>query len=250
MENRTYKKPPINEMYMGVHFQSDPPIGSLDFQQFSDNTKKDFKKLDYIFPVLERVGNMNKITIEPDKVWLQKENNTQLLQFGKDRMVYNWRAGDSQPVDYPKYEKVKSEFLKYWKELSNYIKSYRGRKLQITACELYYSNILQIGEGHFLKNDTDLHQALSFISPYPKEYKTVMPHIGLQIPATHGDIFLKVEKVRNIKEKLEAFLLILSKKSTKNIDDIDLTWYDEANRSIRQFFEKITTEEIRSFWKG
>ena len=249
MEKRTYKQPPIDEMYISVHFQSNPSVGSLDFYEFSNNTEKDFTDKKYIFPVIESVGNMNKITTEPDKIWFHKENSTQILQFGKDRMVYNWRAGANQPVVYPKYEKVKSEFLKYWKELSNYIKKYKGRKLQVTACELYYSNILHIGEDHFLKNDTDLHQALSFISLYPKEYKTVIPHIDLQIPATHGDIFLKLEKIKNNTEKKEAFLLILSKRNKTNIDDIDLNWYDEANKNIRQFFEKITTEEIRNFWK-
>lgn len=54
MEKRTYKRPPINEMYISVHFQSDPPIGLLDFQQFSNNTEKYFTNKEYIFPVKDK----------------------------------------------------------------------------------------------------------------------------------------------------------------------------------------------------
>ena len=91
MENRTYKRPPINEMYLGVHFRADPPIGALDLQQFFHKVKADFKNKQYLFPLIERVGNIDKITAEPEKVWFHSENKTNLLQFGRDRMVYNWR---------------------------------------------------------------------------------------------------------------------------------------------------------------
>ena len=250
MEDRTYKQPPINEMYIGVHFQAEPSVSVLDLQQFALKMEPDFKNKQYIFPVIERIGSIDKITTEPDKVWFYSEDETKLLQFGRDRMVYNWRAGKAQPVIYPKYKNIKPEFLKYWNILSDYIKKYKNRNLNIKMSELYYSNILPIGEDHFFKNDKDLYKALNFISPYPENYKAVIPHINLQIPIDRDTLFLRLEKVKDNKKSSEAFLLVFSMRNNKKLDDIDGDWYDKANQNIRLFFEEITTENIRSFWKG
>lgn len=250
MESRTYKHPPINEMYIGVHFHADPPIGALDLQQFFLKVETDFKDKQYIFPIIERIGNIDKIPAEPEKVWFHSEDKTKLLQFGRDRMVYNWRAGETQPVSYPKYENIKPGFFKYWDILSNYIKKYKNRTLNIRMCELYYSNILFIGENEFLKDNTDLYKALNFISPYPENYKSVIPHINLQIPVDQGTLLLKLEKIKNNKDNREAFLLVFSMRTNKKLDDIDRDWYDKAHLNIRQFFEETTTEDIRNFWKG
>lgn len=248
MENRTYKNPPINEMYLGVHFQTNPSVGALDLQQFLFEVKKDFKDKQYIFPVIERVGNIDKIPTEPEKVWFYSEDKTKLLQFGRDRMVYNWRAGKAQPISYPKYENIKTDFFKYWDILSNYVRKYKDRTFNVKMCELYYSNILPIGEDQLLKNDADLHKALNFISTYPENYKNVIPHINLEIPIDQDTLSLRLEKIKNNENNSEAFLLIFSMRS-KKLDDINKDWYDKANKNIRQLFEETTTEGIRSFWK-
>ncbi|MDE0151319.1 MAG: TIGR04255 family protein [Bdellovibrionales bacterium] len=248
--SKTYKNPPLDEMYISIHFQVDPSIEQLDFQQFAIEVEANFKNKEYIFPVIERIGNMEKIITTPEKVWFYSENKTKLLQLGRDRMVYNWRAGEVKPVNYPKYENIKPEFLKYWKILEDYIRRYKNRNLSIKMCELYYSNILEIGAKQFLKNDRDLHKAVNFISPYPEDYKAVTPHISLQIPMDQDTLFLRLEKVKDNKSNRDAFLLVLSIKNNKGFENISEDWYDEANRKIRQFFEDITTESIRNFWKG
>ena len=250
MENRIYKRPPINEMYISAHFQAEPSIGVLDLQQFALKLETDFKNKKYIFPVIERLVNIDKITTEPEKVWLHSEDETKLLQFGRDRIVYNWRADKTLPVIYPKYENLKPEFLKYWDILSDYIKKYKNRKLNVKICELYYSNILPIGKDHFLKNDKDLYKVLNFISPYPEDYKTITPHINLQIPVDQGILSLRLEKIKDNKKNSEAFLLLFSMRINKKLDDIDRGWYDKANQNIRQFFEQMTTENIKNFWTG
>ena len=235
---------------MSVHFNVNPPMSNLDFQQFSIKTREHFENHEYIFPDIKRAGNIDTIATEPEKVWFYSKDETKLLQLGRDRMVYNWKAGETHPVIYPKYGNIQPEFLKYWNVLSNYISGYKERKLNIKMCELYYSNVLHIGETQFLKNDRDLYKALTFISPYPENYPTVMPHINLQIPVDRDILFLRIEKIRDKKKNSEAFLLVLSIKNNKNLEDIDKYWYDKANQNIRQFFEKITTDKIRNFWKG
>ena len=249
MENKTYKKPPINEMYISIHFQADPPVATLDFQQFFLKVEKDFKDKQYAFPIIESVGNINKITTEPEKIWFYSEDKTKLLQFGRDRMVYNWRADNTQPVNYPKYENIKTGFFNYWNILSNYITQYKERIFKVKMCELYYSNILSIGEDQFLKKDTDLHKAFNFIAPCLENYTNIIPHINLEIPIDQETLFLRLKKIKNNKDNREAFLLIFSMRS-KKLDNINEDWYDRANKNIRQFFEEITTENIRAFWKG
>lgn len=247
MKEKTYQNPPINEMYISAHFQADPLVGLLDFQQFLLNIEKDFKDKQYMFPILESIGNINKIPTEPEKIWFSSEDKTKLLQFGKDRMVYNWRAGDTQPVNYPKYESIKTEFFKYWKILSNYMSQYKKRTFKVKMCELYYSNILPIAEDQFLKKDTDLYKAFNFLSPCLENYENIIPHINLEIPTDQGSVFLRLEKIKNNNDSKEAFLLVLSMR--KKLDSINKDWYDKANINIRQFFEETTTEDIRSFWK-
>ena len=140
--------------------------------------------------------------------------------------------------------------MKYWDILSDYIKKYKSRTLDIRMCELYYSNILLVGKDEFLKNDTELHKALNFISPYPEIYKTVIPNINLQIPVDQDTLFLRLEKIKDNKRNREAFLLVFSMRNNKELDNIDPDWYDKANQNIRQFFEATTTKDIRNFWKG
>lgn len=250
MENRIYKNPPINEMYLSVHFQADPLIGVLDFQQYLLKVEENFKDKQYIFPILERIGDMGKIPTEPEKIKFSSEDETKLLQFLRDRMVYNWRAEKKQPIIYPKYDNIKPEFLKYWRILSDYIRNYKDRKLNIKMSELYYSNIIQIGKNHFLKNDLDLHKAFNFISPYPENYKNIIPYINLETPIDKDTLFFRLEKIKDNKENSEAFLLVFSMRSNKPLEDIDINWYDKAHQNINKFFKEVTTEEIKNFWKG
>ena len=97
MEQRVYKNPPLNEMYLGVHFFSDPPVGNLDFHQFSEEVSGSFEKKEYI----------HSKTISPEKIVFISTDDTRVLQFGRDRLIYNWRQDLNNSSSYPKFEKLK-----------------------------------------------------------------------------------------------------------------------------------------------
>ena len=251
MENRIYKKPPINEMYMSVHFEAKPLIGTLDFHQFIHQVKSDFIKKDYIYPVIERIGNLERIPIEPEKIWFLNEAETKLLQFIKDRIVYNWRVNPkaSEPIIYPKYESIKKDFFKYWNLLLQYIHSYKDRVLNVKIHELYYSNIIPIGENCFLKNSNELFKAFNIISSYPKNYINIDSQINLQLPIKDDLLFLNLRKTKtDINKEAIVFILLMKSKSqvSKSINE---DWYNTAHTKINNFFEEITTEDMRNYWK-
>lgn len=261
MEDRIYHNPPIDEVYLSAHFNVNPPIAKLDFQQFYRKIKNNFDTKEYFYPIIERIGDYDKIPTEPEKILFFKNNKSELLQFGRDRLVYNWRnqapIGSSKNLIYPKYKYIKLEFLKYWTALSDYIKQYEERKFKMNFCELYYSNILRIGNDHFLKSDSDLHKAIKFISPFPATYNKANSTIHLEmetaISTIKSALCLSLAKVKQVKSQEEAFSLILSIKSgilesntSKNIYE---DWYDKAHDKILDFFKQITTQEVQNFWK-
>ncbi len=166
-------------------------------------------------------------------------------------MVYNWRTNNksAEQFIYPKYESIKTDFFKYWELLSTYIRQYKDRKLKIKRQELYYSNVLSIGEDHFLKNSSDLFKAFSIISPYPEGYVNINSQINLQIPIEDNLLFLNLNKIK-IENKEEIAFVLMMRSKNEIVENITENWYNDAHLCIKDFFKKITTEDIRNYWKG
>lgn len=260
MKGRIYKKPPINEMYMGVRFQADPPVAALDFQQFAcRHSFPEFINKDYLFPFAGAGGGAGIIGSEPEKIWFQNRDKTKLLQFARDRVVYNWRISPesrktAETETYPKYTVIKAAFFKYWRLISKHITDFKERKLNVTMHDLYYSNLLSVGEGRFLKTAADLQKAVN-ITPFPAKNKD-LNQITLQFLISGNPLTVSLSKADM--DSGRGFSLILRMTGRPGAKgsapggcaDIDQSWYDAANQEINRFFEEITTEEARSFWKN
>lgn len=78
------------------------------------------------------------------RAWFRTENGTQLLQIQHNRLVYNWRKGDtSEP--YPSYEVVRHRFDEVVEKFKAFLKDENLGTIRPMQCEVTYVNHI-VGE--------------------------------------------------------------------------------------------------------
>ena len=111
-----------------------------------------------------------------------------------------------------------------------------------------------IGEGQFLEHPGEMYKAINLIKSLPKKYsKNASPTVQHNIPLEGlGSLFFQARIIYGVDsiEKLCLFdILLESNIINTNSSTINVDWYNKANNKSREFFEEITTDEVREFWK-
>ena len=107
-----------------------------------------------LFPVFEIFGQTNSLRLPPmdlgrlaaaPRYWFSSLDETQIVQFQRDRFAHNWRKrDDSSP--YPRYELIRAAFQREWRELNELIQKRHGVLPTPNQCEITYVNIIQASD--------------------------------------------------------------------------------------------------------
>jgi uncharacterized protein (TIGR04255 family) len=144
-----FKNPPINELVIGVYFNT--PLLNLRVEHiglFWHSVRDTFPKVSQTTPI---VGQATQAAFEtaPGEVyplprfWLTSADDAMLMQLQRNAFLLNWRKRDQV---YPHYETVKSEFDRAYSVFAEFVRETVRQEFAIEATELTYINLVSAGE--------------------------------------------------------------------------------------------------------
>ena len=141
-----FKYPPINELVIGVYFDSDiVPLRAEHVGMFWSTVREKFPSISQHNPVIRPVAQILPFEFEDGfpmpRFWLESVDQATIIQIQKNAFLFNWRKRDST---YPHFDAVKAQFDTYFNLFSRFVKDeFRIDSLNIQVAELMYTNLIE-----------------------------------------------------------------------------------------------------------
>jgi uncharacterized protein (TIGR04255 family) len=149
-----FREPPLVEVVLGVQFASIAGFrivhAGLLWQEYRALFPRIVEQppLNPLFETSSAPGSSDRgfqieLTAGPPvpRLWFLNQDQTQLLQFQPDRLIYNWRkVGSTSAADYPRYETIKVRFVEQYATLQSFLCSQGLESIKPNQCEVTYVN--------------------------------------------------------------------------------------------------------------
>ena len=144
----SYDQPPVVEVAVGAHFLQLPGLNTVALVRLVDDLWRSRYPRTLEQPLLPPFaspgrGPMVAFQVQagapPLRLWSLTEDESFLVQIQHDRLLLNWRKlRDSDP--YPRYKKLRENFVELWQEFSRYIDDSDYGVLQPSIAEVSFFN--------------------------------------------------------------------------------------------------------------
>ncbi|HXE71466.1 MAG TPA: TIGR04255 family protein [Candidatus Nitrosotenuis sp.] len=191
----------------------------------------------------------------PRRVWLLKEDHTEVLQLQGDRFIRNWRRVQEDQT-YPGYEKLKAACRQDWQELVSLLQEEKLSLPRLTQGELAYLNRFPAGIGW--EHLGQAHRLLR-VWRWPDELRgseppeTVRTTVTFLIRRADGRVVgrLYVDLVPLRDANRDFYLLRLSARGRPEPESLQgaFEFFDLGHRAILQAFQDLCQPELLSHWK-
>ena len=248
-----YSAPPVSEVVCGLTFAplalTLPHIGL-----FWHLIKKEFPDCQQVAPV-----GVNDI-IDPStglplpRVWLVDESGTRLIQYQRNRFLYNWRK--TQDTDlYPSYDVIIGEFERILVFFNKFLKDADLEQLSsFTECELTYINSIPAGYGS--GNLGDIFPDLMWRESdtrFLKQPSRLGWNPSFELPNDAGWLNVRLNSARRKADNAEMWQFQLSASGIGKDRSIAgaWDWFSVAHERIVRGFADLTSAQIqRDLWKS
>lgn len=176
-----FSLPPLNEVVLGVQFES--PSG---YQQIYVGDVWKLYKKDYpihqeqapLPPSFETFGLSAQLPTAEfnlfsgaahDRFWFLDVNGNELIQFQNDRLLHNWRKLGNSLSEYPRFNNMVSKFKKELVSFESFVNELSPQKLNINQCEISFINQISVDDYTGLEA-TNWLKFLSFDTKYPDDF--------------------------------------------------------------------------------
>lgn len=255
----TFKYEPLVEVVAGIQFAK--------LEQFKapylDSVWQAFGKKQY--PKCQEMDLLPKITAEPTisvgfvsaselpRIWFLSKDDTKLIQFQRDRFLYNWRKIDgAKDNTYPRYKTVIANFMGHYEQLEKSLQHLKVEVPNVEMLELTYINIIPAEHIKGLNNigdafrDMAWHKGKRFL-PAPNKLNVFWQ---FQIPATKALMNVHLVTAQRIQDGKPVIKLEISVHG----QSVDKTagsmkrWFDISHDWIINTFDDITTPAMHKLW--
>lgn len=149
-----YDRPPVIEVALAIQFNEMERFRSVHCGWLWDLFRPKYPNLSEqppLDPMFETFGastqragpprmEIRRIAGPPiPRLWFADEEGVELIQFQPDRFVHNWRKNLTDRP-YPRYEAVKSRFLREFRQVSKFMKEHEIGVIEPNQCEVTYVN--------------------------------------------------------------------------------------------------------------
>lgn len=262
MELAAFKKPPLNELVIGVQFEKLPEFPLPEYQKIWDviGGAKEYPLLENQPRLLAGLQNGEPLEFNPTqvimpRVWFSTADSCHLLQYQSDRIHFNWRAGENYST-YPRYEPICEKFLLHYQQINNLIQDRFSRSLNPTTLEMSYTNLIPKEDvGDFDNLDSLLNQ--SFWKPNALQYANKMQGFQCAYRVSVDDYYaalnVNISTVINPNTGEQFFRIDLNvqgkciEEYSEGVEGLK-RWYDGIRIVIVDSFDKMTTENMHQKW--
>lgn len=262
MELAAFKKPPLNELVIGMQFEKLPELPLPEYQAFWDAIGgiKEYPTVTNqprLNPPLRdgEILEFDTTQISVPRVWFTNADGCHLLQYQSDRIHYNWRANKTDSI-YPRYEPIREKFLTHYEQINQFVGKRHGRPLNPTTLEMSYTNLVSKAEvGEFDNLDNLL--SLSFWKPDVLKFANKMQGFQcaykVSVDEYYAELNVNIGAVKNPNTGDQFFRIDLNVQG-KCIEQFSegaeglKKWYDGIRVVIVDSFDKMTTPSMHEKW--
>lgn len=169
-----FNRPPVSEVALAIHFSPLDGMTHLDLGELREKWRASYPgiaeqpELGPVEPEVKEIGGAIGLTMfgfdgRPrwPRTWFISEDNSELIQIQRDRLVVNWRrSNDTQ--EYPHYASIKPAFVSALGDLRSLVVSRTGTSLVTVQYEVVYINRIETGPTSLA----------DFVAPWSGEHST------------------------------------------------------------------------------
>lgn len=266
----SFKSPPLNEVVLGVQYDSIEKFNIATYGLLWEKFKGDFPNVEQQMPLepqFEKFGGrhsprdfqrfrIEQISMTLPRAWFISENNQDLVQIQPDRFIRNWRRVNGESNKYPRYEGyMRAEFLKNLQLLDSFYQETGLGKLQPNQCEISYINHIDASCTHNNLSKT----FTGWSDQYDLSNIADIEDIDLNIKHTIkndageflGRLNIKIMPAFKTTDDSPIFLMELTVRGRPLGGDIKdvINFMDLGREIIVRAFTKITTPEMHNIWE-
>lgn len=154
-----YNKPPVNEVVMGVQFDTLEKFTAVHPGLYWQRIKEQYPQSSVHPPIAtvietfkDHIAAPVKIQPEitatppPPRCWFLNSSGNRLVQLQAERFLHNWRKVTGEEV-YPRYNNILPEFEKLWKDFLDFAANENLGEVKPNQWEVTYVNHIYQGEG-------------------------------------------------------------------------------------------------------
>lgn len=252
-----FNNPPINELIIGVYFES--PIQKLRTEHIGliwSRLRDRLPKVEQREPIVTSLHPGLTISNEPDffsRYWFVSEDSASLIQIQRDAFIHNWRRKDSE---YPRYsQQVKPNFDEYYTIFESFIEEeVEDVRPRIRVCELAYVDVVDICE--YWKGPQDTGKVIPSLAEslrgFGSEPAFAINNVSLFKPKSDIELNVGVRTAQSTNGS-EATRLVLEFRARGHMGGVlkpdTESWFSSAHETILEWFLKLTNNEIqRKYW--
>jgi uncharacterized protein (TIGR04255 family) len=171
----SFTKPPVDEVVLGVQFESPPTYRAVDLARVWELYRSEFpiiQEVPRLEPQFEIFGGDPSVGLRINfgasplraRSWFVSSDGNKLIQFQDDRFLLNWRKhpnGRAAGQEYPRFEPIFASFSDCLARLEALFAAEFGEKLKVNQAEVSYINLVVFSEGLNEEN------TFKFFSPSP-----------------------------------------------------------------------------------
>lgn len=250
----TFECEPLVEVAVGVQFAKLADFKAPDLETLWQSFGKDK------YPKYQEVEILHRITPEQDfiinvnvgtelpRIWFLGQDESKLIQFQKDRFLYNWRKIETDNNNsYPRYNKVIENFFEHYKELNNCLHTLDIPSPVLEKLELNYVNIIPLKGAISLQNISDVFTNVTISNDLPIPDKLNMSW-QFTIPENNASLSVHIVTAKNIKNGEDVIKLEIAVNGNHKEHDTMRNWFDISHDWIIKTFTTITTPKIQNIW--
>lgn len=253
-----FKKPPLNEVVLGVQFNSPAGYQQILAGEVWNLFRKNYPKVSEMAPLVptfETFGFPSATSpqfrlleggAQHNRFWFLTETGEELLQFQQDRFLHNWRKVGDEKNEYPRFESMIERFSNELNQLQEYMTSLSQQKFSINQCEVSYINYItdkSLIAGKWLN-------FLDFGDKEPEDFAvSFREHIKDSEGNLQGRLICDI-KVGYRQDRTKIYVMNLTTRGTPKETDIDsaLDFIRLGREIIVTRFAELTTKAAHKKW--
>ncbi len=254
----SFKKPPVVEVVIGLQFTHPIPIQTLQvadvWAAFGKDEYVEYSELKPLDPILPPNMLRFEISDAPDfpRYLFKNATGTSLIQFQRDRLVYNWSKCENEPPEsYPRFGAVLGEFLKAYESLAKAIGNLKLSMPNPGILELAYVNLIDapadMSEISEIFSDIEWKKDSRFLTA-PNKVNLTYDFPIEELKANLSVNILSVQLVKDGRNMLKYELSVKGPISVHH-EEAMVAWYEVARGWIVKSFKDMTTDKMHKFWE-
>jgi uncharacterized protein (TIGR04255 family) len=255
-----FDHPPVVEVVLGVQFRPIVAMRGLALAGLRDRWRNEYPQIEEqpALPLisedsLSRLPRLqfDVVSLPPTRQWFLNDLGTELVQVQPDRLLVNWRAGETQ-AKYPRYGKIRETFVNRHNDLVQFAVDEGFGELEITQAELTYINVIEVNPGELGRIDR-FFKGWSEVSGHhlgaPDQARVTLTFAAPGLGNPQARLYVEINPAQKHSGEYVLFftLTVRGNPGGKSFAEA-MKFIDEAHDHVTRSFDELTEDSMHDVW--